>query len=221
MGITCRKNNNEKYIENWKFIQGAYLPAITVCHQTLGLTKIKKLKTEWFRRNWNFNSDRIGSGVLSNNFLTVTGTDQSYCSVYGTFPMIKGNKYTFSVNFETTTGDDTSCVGIANYNHDYLHNYAGQDANSVALWDSGYIWHQTDEYEYFNYFTSGIVDVAVDRINDLIWFRINAGLWNNETSKPVYSSGFDISAIQGTVYPVVFADGGIPTVISVNHIYSI
>jgi len=226
MGIICRK----EYIANWKYIKRAYLPATTLCQQNFGLIKIKTKNNEWISSNkWKFDSSRVGSGILSNNFRTVTGNDTSYNSVYGTFPMKKGKKYIFSVNFETANGTDNSCVGIANYNHNYLMDYAGGDGqpgsegstNSMALWDSGLFYYQNNSYEIFENFTSGVVDVAVDRINNLIWFRINRGLWNNETSSPIISSGFDISEIKGTVYPVVFAFSSIPTVISVNTISSI
>jgi len=48
-----------------------------------------------------------------------------------------------------------------------------------------------------------VIDVAVDRANNLIWIRVNGGDWNNDsTASPTDAlGGLDISFISGTVYP--------------------
>jgi hypothetical protein len=101
---------------------------------------------------------------------------------------------------------DSTSVGIANHLFDNTTQYLGQDLNSIGFWDPGnvYIDSVLDSSGFPSFgFDGAVVDVAVDRLNNLIWIRVNGGLWNNSTlANPATAiGGVDISYITGIVYP--------------------
>ena len=66
-----------------------------------------------------------------------------------------------------------------------------------------------------------VVDVAVDRVNNLIWFRVDGGDWNGDNAQnpETTSGGIDISSIPGDAYPGAcpYSYNGIFGQISINN----
>ena len=119
-----------------------------------------------------------------------------------------GQKVMFSVTIDlwAPTAEYTS-VGIANHQMD-VQSWLGQTSNSVGFWDDGYLYANGQSgvsgFPAFGY-DGAIVDVAVDRLNDQIWIRVDGGLWNNlpDADPTLLTGGVDISYLKGDVYPGV------------------
>jgi hypothetical protein len=144
--------------------------------------------------------------VLTNNNTTATGTSSSLPTVLGLTAISSGQKVMFSLTQNTWAPvvDDTG-IGIGTLDT-VLTNYAGQTAASGALYDDGQWWtNATSETSGLPTFqtNSAVIDVAVDRVNNFIWFRVNNGLWNNNISAnpATVTGGIDISSFTGDVYP--------------------
>ena len=133
-------------------------------------------------------------------------------------------KVMFSVTidvFPPNTADLTS-VGIANHQAD-VETWLGSEISSLGFWDDGYLYaagqSSVGGYPTFQY-NGAIVDVAVDRLNNLIWMRVDGGPWNNNVSADpaTRQGGVDISEIPGIVYPGVnpIYSSGTSGLISIN-----
>ena len=118
-------------------------------------------------------------------------------------------KVMFSITidvFPPNTADLTS-VGIANHQAN-VETWLGSEINSLGFWDDGYLYATGHSgvggFPTFQY-NGAIVDVAVDRLNNLIWMRVDGGPWNNNVSAnpATRQGGVDISKIPGIVYPGV------------------
>jgi hypothetical protein len=157
-----------------------------------------------------FDPNYVGDYIeLSSNNCTAAFTDDSEANdettVLTNYAIKAGEKVVFSM--VTTYGNygDYTGVGVANHQSD-LNDYLGSDANSVGFWDEGSIYFDGDNYITIdpNFKQDGsVVDVAVDRVNNLIWFRVNGGGWNGGglENPETASGGFDISGLSGDVYP--------------------
>jgi hypothetical protein len=114
----------------------------------------------------------------------------------------------FSVTLATWSGTlNFTGIGVANHSLD-LGNYTGSDTNSVGFYDNGEVWGEGSliSSSVPSFQTAGaVLDVAVDRINDKVYLRVNGGNWNNDpTADPsTATGGIDISYIAGTVYPAI------------------
>jgi len=133
-------------------------------------------------------------------------------------------KVMFSVTidvFPPNTADLTS-VGIANHQAN-VETWLGSEINSLGFWDDGYLYaaghSSVGGYPTFQY-NGAIVDVSVDRVNNLIWMRVDGGPWNNNASAnpATAQGGVDISEILGIVYPGVnpIYSSGTSGLISIN-----
>ena len=157
--------------------------------------------------SWAWDSVYLGPDLtLSNNDITVTaattGTGNEP-TVLGTYAITASDKVMFSINCDQIIVGDVSAIGIANYSHS-LTDWLGIDTDSIGFYeDNGYYINGSSSPWGGIFNTGDIVDIAVDRDNDLIWIRVNGGDWNgNVDADPATASiGFDISSITGTVYP--------------------
>jgi hypothetical protein len=145
--------------------------------------------------------------VISDQGLAVTATSGliGYPTSLANVAINPGEKVMFSMTIDTWVyGMDTTAVGIANHLYD-VNQYLGEDLNSIGFWDSGNIYIDSTPisgYPLFG-FSGAIIDVAVDRVHNLIWMRVNGGLWNNNSlaNPNTAQGGVDISYIAGIVYP--------------------
>jgi hypothetical protein len=155
-----------------------------------------------------FDPNYIGEFIeLSNNNCTASFTsdaDEIETSVLTNYAIKSGEKVVFSMittygGYEGYTG-----VGIANHQFD-VSDYLGDDTNSIGFYDDGAVWFDNDDIISLDlsFKKDNTVDVAVDRVNNLIWFRVDGGDWNGDnTQNPeTATGGIDISAITGDAYP--------------------
>jgi len=147
--------------------------------------------------------------VLSNQDLTVTALSGivGEPSSLATRAINPGEKVMFSVTIDVYAPiSEYTSVGIANHAFNF-ETWLGSDLNSVGFWDDGAFYidsSSTSGYPTFQY-NGAVVDVAVDRDNNLIWIRVDGGDWNNDPDADPTTAmgGVDISSIPGIVYPGV------------------
>jgi hypothetical protein len=148
--------------------------------------------------------------VLSNNNRTVTATTEitetQGTTVATNGAILTGQKKIFSMTIDTWAPyNNFTGFGIVNKNSN-VNTYAGGENTSIGVYDGGDVYindEQTITLDINFASDNSVVDVAVDRVNNLLWIRVNDGYWNgNETDDPATAvGGIDISFISGTVYP--------------------
>lgn len=120
----------------------------------------------------------------------ISGTDKRYFEVAvtidgATFPMM---------------------IGLANLSYVITNSLEG-DAHSISYTDLGRVYYNnTNVVPGMPVYGAGArVQIAVDAGNAKAWFRLNGGIWNNNGSANPVSNvgGVDISAITGSLYPIV------------------
>ena len=164
--------------------------------------------------------------VISDRGLTVTATS----GIVGeptslmTRAINPNEKVMFSVTIDVyvPAAPDYTSVGIANHQAN-IETWLGSSSTTVGFWDDGYLYANGNSgvagYPTFRY-NGAMVDVAVDRVSDLIWMRVDGGLWNNDAAADPTTAqgGVDISYISGIVYPGVnpYYASGVAGKISIN-----
>ena len=129
-------------------------------------------------------------------------------SVLGTYAIETGDTVMFSVTLDRWSGvSNYTAVGVSNHSLD-LANYVGSDGNSLGFYDAGTAWGDGTQLASGlpTFQAAGdIIDVAVDRINNLIYVRVNGGDWNNNVAADpaTATGGIDITYISGTLYPAL------------------
>jgi len=103
-------------------------------------------------------------------------------------------------------------MGIATHDMD-LNTYLGGNPNSVGYYEWGGFYYPdrgaNPDPNTFSIAAGDIVDIAVDRVHNMIWGRVNGGLWNGvDGADPAANAGgFSIDGIAGIgaapLYPAV------------------
>jgi len=159
--------------------------------------------------SWIWDPAKVGPNIiLSNNNLTAAAnsSDNEYDSVLGNYAITPGTKVMFSLTQEAWAPEfESTGIGIGNASTN-IQAWVGYDNNSGGFYDDGTYWTNGNNlisgYPAFE-ISPLIIDVAVDRVNNLMWIRVNGGLWNNSTVADPGAAlgGVDISNIAGDVYP--------------------
>jgi hypothetical protein len=181
-------------------------PSATTTTQSPSVTTTTISPLSYFSFDPNYLGNNI---VLSNNNLTArfisSSTDSPESSVLTNLAILSGQKIVFSMIIDVNSGrDDYTGVGIANHSFAPQAQYLGEDNNSFGFYDDAVLYQNNTSINSIGstfLLDGSIVDVAVDRVNNLIWYRVNNGAWNNN-GDPVNSlGGYDISGITGNIYP--------------------
>jgi hypothetical protein len=174
-----------------------------------------------------FDPNYIGEFIeLSNNNCTASFTsdaDETETSVLTNYAIKSGEKVVFSMVTVYGNTDGYTGVGISNHEAD-MNDYLGSDTNTIGFYDDGRVWFDGDDIISLDLSfkrDGSVIDVAVDRVNNLIWFRVDGGDWNgdNNQNPETATGGIDISAITGDVYPGAcpYAYDGVFGQISINN----
>lgn len=166
---------------------------------------------------FSFDRNKLGNflGLTNENRTVLALGELDYETTALTNYAIKsGQKVMFSMTIDVWAPDqDYTGVGVANNSFD-VNKYLGQDLNSIGVWDDSSFYVDGEYTELnVNFQSNGsVVDVAVDRENNLIWFRANGGDWNGDNLQDpaTATGGIDISFIAGDIYPGAcpyYADG--------------
>ena len=162
--------------------------------------------------------------TLSNGNLTWTGTDGTFSSVFGTLGYLAGVGATPSnlfLYFEVTpvTIGSSLGFGVGIANQDATTSEAvGQDTHGTAMYvGTGQVVNFNVIATYFTITISDTLGVAVDFVNQKVWWTKNGTTWNNDiiaNQNPATNTGGapNIINVMGgagsyaTVYPA-FANG--------------
>jgi hypothetical protein len=91
--------------------------------------------------------------------------------------------YYYEVTPNVISGTGAWIIGIGNATAS-VSNFVGNDANSIGVTAAGTIWFNSANpvppSPVAPYTVGNTVGVAVDLTNKKIWFRTNAGNWNND-----------------------------------------
>jgi len=141
-----------------------------------------------FLNKWSFAQyDRSKVSLLSDNgneFNDVANAIMgigAYNQVIGNFPIQAGDRIVFSVllNSVTDMGTGEEAIGVAPFTANVTE---ALGSDSVAFYGDGSVWtNNSMVYGGLTPFFGApghILDVAVDRVDNKIWFRIDGGAWN-------------------------------------------
>ena len=163
-------------------------------------------------------ADKATQVTLSNGNLTAVATTGGAYGVRGAFAFGNGGngKYYFEVK---VVGTIAHCgIGVANLT----------SAMSGVNISSGTAFVYVDNGATLVNGVAGItvavcangdtLCVAVDVINNMIWYRTNGGNWNNNSSNNPSANvgGIDISAVTGSPYPFIFWNNAASPTVTAN-----
>lgn len=144
-----------------------------------------------FLTNWTFHSTKIGGSdiTLTNTIATVTNNDYSIIMgtkeltgkvMYSVEMKYPGNQYNINVNING--------FGIVSglLSPEYIYNYnkhIGSNTQGIVVYDTGHVWFNNVQDSvsgdvFKNQNSSNIVDIAVDTMAKLFWYRVDGGNWN-------------------------------------------
>ena len=153
---------------------------------------------------WN-PADKSANVTLSNGNLSAIST--SNAGGYG----VRGtsNRTGAKYYFEVTVSGTISDVGIGVASASANVNTAGSTTQAAIINVNGsYVYvNGSNVGSYGIFFVNGdVCCIAVDLINNQIWFRRNGGIWNNNAANnpATNTGGFSISALTSPLYPWVF-----------------
>jgi hypothetical protein len=142
---------------------------------------------------------------LSNNNLTVTATVEilatdgtTVLNTYAIEPEIYRVMLSVTQNVWAQR-TEYSGIGIGTHAMD-INDYLGAGTDSLGFFDNGALFYDSNRvgnsYPTFQY-DGAVLDLAVDRANNLIWLRVDGGEWNNDPlSDPTTATGgVDISGL--------------------------
>jgi len=162
-----------------------------------------------------FDPNLIGPNLrITNQNLTVTAlktmvTEGNEPTALATYKITDGFKIMFSLVADRVVSGEYTAVGFCPTNAD-LTTYLGNHDYSFGFWDDGSAIGNSGNIVYdagtFPSIISGdLIDIAIDRQNNLMWMRINGGNWNGDwlgddgitVQDPVTASGgVDISFLK-------------------------
>ena len=164
---------------------------------------------------WTWNPAYVGGDItLSNGNLVATCiSNATEPSVLGTYPIPPNSKIMFSVcALSVVNLVDYSAVGVGSHAMN-LNDYIGLDkTTSQGVYEDGGNYTQTETPAPTGLTFSSLttIDVAIDRVNGLFWYRVGASgamsAWNdgyNSADPATATGGYPISDLVGTVYPAV------------------
>jgi hypothetical protein len=128
-------------------------------------------------------------------YITVTSTNAaddtiaaifpSYCNngALGSVVIAPSSKVMFSVNHSIWSGYAADGVGVGSATTDYIgqpNKYLGNDNQSLGIYNDGSVYFNSNSVAsgYAVFETNGqIIDVAVDTVNNKMWYRVAGGAW--------------------------------------------
>lgn len=128
----------------------------------------------------------LGSGlVLSNGNKTITQSSSgTETSALATYIVNDGDKVMFSITMDVYDGrPEWSAIGFGTHAAD-LTTYLGYDYESIAAFTNGKVFYNDSVEANVSTFQSNgaVIDMAVDKVNQTWYWRVNGGDWNNNPS---------------------------------------
>jgi hypothetical protein len=159
---------------------------------------------------WN-PSDKGTNVTLSNGNLTFVAGWLAYDGVRAVASASVGKKYWELTATRITTQASSIVEGIANNSLSVNGPvFLGGDSNGIGWAGDGNVWINNAVVATIQGWSQGdVLSFAVDLGSNMIWFRTNAGNWNNDAANDpaTNTGGIDISTLAGGPY-FAFGQGG-------------
>jgi hypothetical protein len=139
-----------------------------------------------FLNNWFWSSYDVNYVSVSQTYNpddTAQANLAASNAVLGSYGIAPGTKCMFSVTHTTWCGivsDDAVGVGGATTDYTGFNKYLGSDNQAIGIYDDGSVWFNSNSVAsgYTVFETNGqIIDVAVDTVNNKMWYRVAGGAW--------------------------------------------
>ena len=118
------------------------------------------------------------------NDTATANSAHSNASAFGNIAIAPGSKVMFSVNHSVYSGTpESDGVGAGSITAVITgpQPYLGSDDQALAVYDDGAVWSNSNSLPigpYAAFETNGqIIDVAVDTVNNKLWYRVAGGAW--------------------------------------------
>jgi hypothetical protein len=122
-----------------------------------------------------------GGVHLSNNFLTATGTVAGFTSAIGITNIYSSSGKLYNEFTAGTISAVSDAVGILNSSQAVTAAFPGSSLNSIGYIRDGRVMINGSVITTIATWTTGnVVSMAVDFVNNKIWFRVGSGGWNND-----------------------------------------
>ena len=161
---------------------------------------------------WTWDSAYLGPYItLSNGNLVATADSGmvGFPAVLGTRPIPTGSKIMFSMCALAVINPADTGIGVGSHAMN-LAGYIGIDvATSQGVYGDGANFTQAGGPNTgLTYLSLDTIDIAVDRVNNLFWYRVGLGnyvmsAWNDDVAADpaTATGGYAISDLVGTIYP--------------------
>jgi hypothetical protein len=139
-----------------------------------------------FLNNWFWSSYDVNYVSVSQTYNpddTAQALSTANNAVLGSYAIAPSTKRMFSVTLTTWSGEtDYDGVGVGSSTTDYTGSgkFLGVDNQAVSIYDAGSVWTNNNVIAsgYAVFETNGqIIDVAVDTVNNKMWYRVAGGAW--------------------------------------------
>jgi len=139
-----------------------------------------------FLNNWSwtqFDPTYVSVTTTINPDDTATALFNANNAVLGSVAVAASTKRMFSVTHTTWSGGpDQDGVGVGSGTTGYtgFNKWLGLDNQSIGIYDGGSVWTNNSQVGsgYAVFETNGqIIDVAVDTVNNKLWYRVAGGAW--------------------------------------------
>jgi hypothetical protein len=140
-----------------------------------------------FLNNWfwsTYDVDLVSVSQTYNPDDTAQALISANNAVLGSYGIAPGTKRMFSVNHTIWSGSySNDGVGVGSATTAYIGSptqFLGSDNQAVGIYDDGTFWTNSAEVAsgYAIFETNGqIIDVAVDMVNNKMWYRVAGGAW--------------------------------------------
>jgi len=138
-----------------------------------------------FLNNWDwtqFDPTYVSVTTTSNTNDTAIALSGANNAVLGSYAIAPSTKRMFSVTHTTWSGGGNDGVGVGSSTTDYtgFGKFLGIDNQALAIYDDGSEWTNDNVIAsgYAVFQTNGqIIDVAVDTVNNKMWYRVAGGAW--------------------------------------------
>ena len=140
-----------------------------------------------FLNNWYWSTYDVNFVSVSQTYNTddtATALATANNAVLGSYAIAPSTKRMFSVTHTTWSGyPGYDGVGVGSATTDYIgspNKFLGVDNQALGIYDDGSVWTNNASVDSGNaiFETNGqIIDVAVDTVNNKMWYRVAGGAW--------------------------------------------
>jgi hypothetical protein len=139
-----------------------------------------------FLNNWDwtqFDPTYVSVTTTSNTNDTAIALSGANNAVLGSYVIAPGTKRMFSVTHTAWSGSaGYDGVGVGSATTDYTGSgkFLGKDNQAIGIYNDGSVWTNDASVDsgYAIFETNGqIIDVAVDTVNNKMWYRVAGGAW--------------------------------------------